>query len=410
MRRVPEHVHQQRIRAALALVDQVEVAGVHPLELDGAGHDLDGKIDAEGPPLRLHRLAHLLAVEDGPADAQGRAVFDARHPVRLADAVAVPVDVSGLVEQPHRGLGIVGVVVGVAIPVASMDRVQGAVRGQVVPVVQKVVERLLVGAVQQGPPHPDVVEGRSPHVHDHLQPGPGLIAGEQRKPLRVAVVVDVGGGQVHGDVRVAGADDVAQHGLLADEADRHALDPGRAGLRADRVPAAVAVPAPHGDVVVGHPLLEQERSGAHQMAVELLDSPALGGCGRPDRDAPESIEHGHPGDRVMERDRGVVDDLDALDRSDVRRHLAGPGRRVEDALDVVPDGLRAEGRAVLEDHAAPERERPLVRHIVRGPGRGQSGVERAIRADDQQGVGDHVVDEPRRLVRFDVAVQGGGFA
>ena len=209
---------------------------------------------------------------------------------------------------------------------------------------------------------------------------------------------------------VAGADDVAQHGFLADEADRDALDLGRTGLVGDRVPPAVPVPAPHGHAVVGHPFFEQEGSGAHQVAVERLDAPALGGRGGPDGDAPEGVEHGHPGGSVVERHRGVVDDLDALDRPDVRGHLAGLRGRVEDALDVVADGLGIEGRAVLEDDITPQGEGPLVRHRVRRPARRQCRVEPAVRADDEQRVGDHVVDEPRRLVRLDVAVERGRLA
>ena len=278
------------------------------------------------------------------------------------------------------------------------------------PVVEQVVDGGLIGRVQHGPPNPQVAEGRAPHVHDHLQPGSGLVAGQQREALRIAVVIDVGRGQIHGDMGVAGADDVAQDRLLADEADGHALDLGRSRLPADPVPSAVAVPAPHGHAVVGHPLLQQERSCAHQMPVELLDAPLLRGRRRPDRDPAEGVEDGHPRRLVVQRDGGVVDHLHPLDRPDMGRHLPRARRRIEDALDVVPDGLRVERGAVLEHDPAPEVERPLVRDIVRGPARGQRRMKLPVRPEDQQRIGDHVVDEPRRLVGLDVAVEGGGLA
>ena len=410
MGRVPEHVHQQGIGAALALVHQVEVAVVDHLQLHRAGHDLDGHVDADRAPLGLDRLPHLLAVEDGPAHAQRGAVLHAGNAVCLADSVAVPIRVPGLLEQPPRGLGVVRVEVRVPFPVARMDRVQGAVGWQIVPVVQQVVDGGLIGSIQHGLPDAEVAEGRTPHVHDHLQPGSGLVAGQQREALRIAVIIDVGGGQIHGDMGVAGADDVAQHRLLADETDGDALDLGRARVVADRVPPAVAVPAPHGHVVVGHPLLQQERPRAHQMAVELLDAPLLRGRGRPDRDPAEGVEDRHPGSLVVEGDGGVVDHLHALDRPDVGRHLPGARRRVEDALDVVPDRLRVERGAVLEHDAALQRERPLVRDVVGRPARGQRRMELPVRPENQQRIGDLVVDEPRGLVRLDVAVERGGLA
>ena len=291
-----------------------------------------------------------------------------------------------------------------------MDRVQGAIGWQKVPVVQQVVDGGLVGCVQHGLPDPEIAEGRPPHVHDHLQPGSGLVAGQQREALRIAIVIDVRRGQIHGDMGVAGPDDVAQNRFLADEPDGHALDLGRARLLADPVPPAVAVPAPHGHVVVGHPLLQQERARAHQMPVELLDAPLLRRRRRPDRDPPESVEDRHPRGLVVERDGGVVDHLHALDRPDVGRHLPGARRRIEDALDVVPDGLRVERGAVLEHDAALQRERPLVRDVIRGPARGQRRMELPVRPEDQQRIGDLVVDEPRGLVRLDVAIERSGLA
>ena len=278
------------------------------------------------------------------------------------------------------------------------------------PVVQQIVDGGLIGCVEHGLPDPQVAEGRAPHVHDHLEPGSGLVAGQQREALRIAVVIDVGRGQIHGDMGVPGADDVAQDRLLADEADGDALDLGRARLPADPVPSAVAVPAPHGHMVVGHPLLQQERPRAHQMPVELLDAPLLGSRRRPDGDPPEGVEDRHPRRLVVERDGGVVDDLHALDRPDVGRHLPGARRRVEDALDVVLDGLGVEAGSVLEHDPAPEVERPLVRDLVRRPARGQRRTEFAVRTEDQQRIGDLVVDEPRRLVGLDVAVERGGLA
>ena len=112
----------------------------------------------------------------------------------------------------------------------------------------------------------------------------------------------------------------------------------------------------------------------------------------------------------MQRDGGVVDDLHAFDGTDVGGHFAGTGRGIQDALDVVPNGLGVEGGAVLEDNVAAQGERPLVRHLVGRPAGCQRRVEPAVGADDEQGIGDHVVDEPGRLVRFDVAVQRGGLA
>ena len=209
---------------------------------------------------------------------------------------------------------------------------------------------------------------------------------------------------------VAGADDVAQDRLLADEADGHALDFGRARLPADPVPSAVAVPAPHRHVVVWHPFLEQERPRAHQMPVELLDAPLLGRRRRPDRDPAEGVEDRHPRCLIVQRDRCVVDDLHALYRSDVGRHLSRARSRVEDALHVVLDGLRVEGGAVLEHDIAPEVEGPFVRDLVGGPARGQRRMELAVRTEDQQRIGDLVVDEPRRLVGLDVAVERGRLA
>ena len=108
----------------------------------------------------------------------------------------------------------------------------------------------------------------------------------------------------------------------------------------------------------------------------------------------------------MERDGGVVDDLHALDRPDVGRHLPGARRRIEDALDVVPDRLRVERGAVLKHDAALQRERPLVRDVVGRPARGQRRMELPVRPENQQRIGDLVVDEPRGLVRLDVAVEG----
>ena len=50
----------------------------------------------------------------------------------------------------------------------------------------------------------------------------------------------------------------------------------------------------------------------------------------------------------MQRHGRVVDDLHALDRAHVSGHLTRPRGRIEDALDVVPDGLGVEAGAVLE--------------------------------------------------------------
>ena len=254
------------------------------------------------------------------------------------------------------------------------------------PVVQQVVDGGLIGCVEHGLPDAQVAEGRAPHVHDHLEPGSGLVAGQQREALRIAVVIDVGGGQIHGDMGVASADDVAQDRLLADEADGHALDLGRTRLPADPVPSAVAVPTPHGHVVVGHPLLQQERPGAHQMPVELLDAPPLGGCRRPDRDPAEGVEDGYPRRLVVERDRGVVDHL-TLSTVRVGRHLdrrrrgppsprsASPGRGC--ARRCTSDGLGVEAMGSVLQNMTPLRRlnvhsswrRSLDERPARGPAR-----------------------------------------
>ena len=112
----------------------------------------------------------------------------------------------------------------------------------------------------------------------------------------------------------------------------------------------------------------------------------------------------------MQRYGGGVHDLDAIGRTNLRRHFCGLRFRREDTLDIVLDRLRIERRPVLKRHVVPQRERPRI-CLGRGrPARCERGMIAAVRTENQERVGDERVDEPCRLIGLDVAIERRGLS
>ena len=192
----------------------------------------------------------------------------------------------------------------------------------------KIVERRL-GDIERED-HVAPVDGR------HREGGVGLQA------------LHIGGKDPQRHVGLTRIDEERPRRVVADELERNGLE--------ERLGAVVVVVPGDRDVVTRHPLHELVGSGADRLlsvaVAELLDGGRIEDSGVRVREVVTQSREQPIGD---ERDLRVAVDAHFLDRAPDRRL---PALVVPHAIDRELDGLRVDGRAVMEGCARPELQRP----------------------------------------------------
>jgi hypothetical protein len=195
-------------------------------------------------------------------------------------------------------------------------------------------------------------------------------------------------------VDLAGLEAVDALLLLDDRPELELVEVGE--LVAVGVGAPVVLVALERQVVVHLPLDELERPGADEVGGAVLGVVELR-LGDHAEAAARVEERGERRPRQPGRDPHRQR-VDHVDRGDVGQHELEEQRRASRVLapvrvQVVPDHVGGERRAVVERDAGPQRDRPLGGVGVRGHRLGEERDELAVPV----GHGQRVVDRPRHL-------------
>ena len=277
------------------------------------------------------------------------------------------------------------------------------------PLVERLDPGVDVGGADEGLTHPDVVEGRLGGVELDPVDRPrarGVDVGELPAGLGGDDRLGLG---VVDDVHLTGLQRRPAGGRVGQEAPLDALQVRGAvvlGLRAGRGVVLVAL---EDDVLLGHPLRDDEGPRADGCGAVLVHAP---------RDAGRGLHRGPlRGQRLQQR--GVrlgeveahVGGVDRLDLRDLLHREPAGGRggvRVLEVLDVDLDRLGVHRGAVGEGDALGEGEVPGQAVVADLPVGGQPGLDRAVGVAADERLEVLGADERLGVVAAHVRVQAGG--
>ena len=88
----------------------------------------------------------------------------------------------------------------------------------------------------------------------------------------------------------------------------------------------------------------------------------------------------------------------------------GAGWALDRAPEWVGHRFRVERRSVLKQNAGLQLEGPGAAAVLGGPAFRQGAAVHGVRGQNDQGIRRERIEQPSRLIRIDMPVQGGGFA